>query len=300
MSGLLCCAVAAGGAGWTGASAPASGDATPPAGSPARTGQPGWHVAGEYGLYVAFADAGLEVRWLTEEERPGRVRAIVDGRVVDERTTDPGYAHEARLRVRAPDVTLEYGAEARDDAGGGAALHQTRIWAEPLPAEVDLAGPDSMFVFGDVHGEFDRVITLLGLAGLIDAELRWTGGDAVVAFLGDLFDRGNDVTRLLWFVYGLEREALAAGGRESRRGGRGACVLVSSRLVDLPAESAVERHEDRPGTRVAARTAMVSAGPCRARMCLTWVAEISMLRHGHVLLRPLARISHQCHSLRRA
>ncbi|MDE2664080.1 MAG: metallophosphoesterase [Gemmatimonadota bacterium] len=210
---LLGCAVAAAGAGWSGTSAPASGDATSPAGSPAQPGQPGWHVAGEYGLYVAFAGPGIEVRWLTEEERPGLVRAIVDGRVVDERTTEPGYAHAARLRVRAPEVTLEYGAEPPDADGRAAPLHRTRIWAEPPPPEVDLAGRDSVFVFGDVHGEFDRVISLLGLAGLIDAEGRWTGGGAAVAFLGDLFDRGNDVTRLLWFVYGLEREAMAAGGR---------------------------------------------------------------------------------------
>lgn len=213
MSGLLGCAVAAAGVGWTGASAPASGDPTPPAGSPPRTGQPGWHVAGEYGLYVAFAGRGLEVRWLTEEQRPGLVRAIVGGRVVDERRTEPGYVHTARLPVRAPEITLEYGAEQPDGAGGVAPLHRTRIWAEPPPAEIDLTGHDSVFVFGDVHGEFDRVVSLLGLAGLIDAELRWTGGGAAVAFLGDLFDRGNDVTRLLWFIYGLEREATAAGGR---------------------------------------------------------------------------------------
>lgn len=213
MSGLLGCAVAAAGVGWTGASAPASGDATPPSGSPARTGQPGWHIAGEYGLYVAFANRGLEVRWLTEEEGPGLVRAIVGGRVVDERGTDRGYAHAARLRVRAPEITLEFGAERPDGAGEAAALHRTRIRAEPPPAEIDLTGHDSVFVFGDVHGEFDRVVSLLRLAGLIDAELRWTGGGAVVAFLGDLFDRGHDVTRLLWFVYGLEREAREAGGR---------------------------------------------------------------------------------------
>ncbi|MCY3699467.1 MAG: metallophosphoesterase [Gemmatimonadetes bacterium] len=240
MSGLLCCAVAATGAGWAGASAPASGDATPPAGSPARTGQPGWHIAGEYGLYVAFADAGLEVRWLTEEERPGRVRAIVEGRVVDEQTTEPGYAHAARLRVQAPEVTLEYGMEPPDGADGATPLHRTRIWAEPPPAEVDLASQDSVFVFGDVHGEFDRVITLLGLAGLIDAERRWTGGDAVVAFLGDLFDRGNDVTRLLWFVYGLEREAMAAGGRViTLLGNHEAMVLTGDLRYVAPKEQTI-------------------------------------------------------------
>ncbi|MXW67439.1 MAG: hypothetical protein F4Z72_10630 [Gemmatimonadales bacterium] len=240
MSGLLCCAAAATGAGWIGASAPVAGNATPPAASPARAGQPGWYITGEYGLYVAFADVGLDVRWLTEEERPGLVRAIVEGRVVDEQATEPGYAHAARLRVRAPEVTLEYGAEPRDGADGAAPLHRTRIWAEPPTPEVDLAGHDSVFVFGDVHGEFDRVISLLGLAGLIDEELRWTGGDAAVAFLGDLFDRGNDVTRLLWFVYGLEREAMAAGGRiVTLLGNHEAMVLTGDLRYVAPKEQTI-------------------------------------------------------------
>lgn len=244
MSGLLGLAVAVAGAGWTGASAPASGGVTPAGGSPPRTAQADWRFEGEYGLYAAFGRRGLDVRWFTKEERSGLVRAIVNGRVVDERRTDPGYAHAARLRVRAPEITLEYGAEDPDGTGGGAVLHRTRIWAEPLPAEVDLAGHDSVFVFGDAHGEFDRVLWLLRLAGLIDEELRWTGGAAAVAFLGDLFDRGENVTRLLWFIYGLEREALAAGGRViTLLGNHEAMVLSGDLRYVSPKEWAIgDRH----------------------------------------------------------
>ena len=229
---------------WTGASAPDSGDVRPPAGSPPPAGQEGWHVEGEYGLYVGFTDPGLEVRWLTDEERPGLVRALVDGRVVAEEKTKPGTEHAARLRVRAPEITLEYGAATPDGAGGAAALHRTRIWMEPPPAEVDLTGHDSVFVFGDVHGEFDRVLWLLRLADLIDAELRWTGGRAAVAFLGDLFDRGEDVTRLLWFVYGLEREARAAGGRViTILGNHEAMILTGDLRYLAPKEEMIaDRH----------------------------------------------------------
>ncbi len=229
---------------WTGASAPDSGDVRPPTGSPPPAGQEGWHVEGEYGLYVAFADPGLEVRWLTDEERPGLVRAIVDGRVVAEQKTEPGTEHAARLRVRAPEITLEYGEAIPDGAGGAAALHRTRIWMEPLPAEVDLTGHDSVFVFGDVHGEFDRVLWLLRLADLIDTELRWTGGGAAVAFLGDLFDRGEDVTRLLWFIHGLEREAQAAGGRViTLLGNHEAMVLTGDLRYLAPKEAMIaDRH----------------------------------------------------------
>lgn len=242
---MLGCAFAAAWVGWTGASASApGGDLTSPAGSPPRAEQDGWRVEGEYGLYVAFADPGLEVRWLTDEKRPGLVRAIVDGQVVAEERTDPGTAHAARLRVRAPEITLEYGAEPPQGAGGAAALHRTRIWREPPPAEVDLTGHDSVFVFGDVHGEFDRVLWLLRLADLIDAELRWTGGGAAVAFLGDLFDRGEDVTRLLWFIHGLEREAKAAGGRViTLLGNHEAMVLTGDLRYLAPKEEAIaERH----------------------------------------------------------
>ena len=244
MSGLLGCVVAAAGVGWMGASAPGSGYSGPPTGSRPPTGQAGWRFEGEYGLYVAYDRRGIEVRWLTDEARPGLVRAIVDGRVVDERRTDPGHAHAARLRVRAPEVTLEYGVEHVDGEGGAAALQRTRVWAEPAPPEVDLAGHDSVFVFGDVHGEFDRVVSLLGGAGLIDPDLRWTGGRAAVAFLGDLFDRGDDVTRLLWFVYRLEREAEAAGGRViTLLGNHEAMVLSGDLRYVAPRERTIgDRH----------------------------------------------------------
>ena len=244
MSGVPGCAFVAAAVAWTGASAPDSGDVRPSAGSPPPAGQEGWHVEGEYGLYVAFADPGLEVRWLTDDERPGLVRAIVEGQVVAEEKTDPGTAHAARLRVRAPEITLEYGAEPPDGAGGDAALHRTRIWTEPPPAQVDLTGHDSVFVFGDVHGEFDRVLWLLRLADLIDAELHWTGGGGAVAFLGDLFDRGEDVTRLLWFIHGLEREAEAAGGRViTLLGNHEAMVLTGDLRYLAPKEAMIaERH----------------------------------------------------------
>ena len=65
---------------------------------------------------------------------------------------------------------------------------------------------------GDVHREYDRLLGLLGNAGLVDPEGQWVGGRSHVVFLGDIFDRGADVTRTFWFLYGLERQARTAGG----------------------------------------------------------------------------------------
>jgi hypothetical protein len=60
---------------------------------------------------------------------------------------------------------------------------------------------------------YDNVTRLLVNAGVVDEELRWLGGRAHIAFVGDLVDRGPDATRVLWLLYRLEREAARTGGR---------------------------------------------------------------------------------------
>jgi hypothetical protein len=66
---------------------------------------------------------------------------------------------------------------------------------------------------GDVHGAFDRYVTILQEAGLIDGGRKWAGGDAVLVQLGDVVDRGPDSRRVLDLLRQLERDAARAGGR---------------------------------------------------------------------------------------
>ncbi|MFQ5633075.1 MAG: metallophosphoesterase, partial [bacterium] len=74
-------------------------------------------------------------------------------------------------------------------------------------AKARFSKADSIFVVGDVHGRFDELAQLLQNARVVDQDLRWRGGKKHLIMLGDLFDRGHDVTRLLWFLYRLEHEA---------------------------------------------------------------------------------------------
>jgi calcineurin-like phosphoesterase family protein len=74
---------------------------------------------------------------------------------------------------------------------------------EPLEEEVD-AHPT--FVVGDVHGCLDALLDLLREAGLVDAALRWSGGDARLWFVGDLVDRGPDGIGVVELVSRLQRE----------------------------------------------------------------------------------------------
>ena len=64
----------------------------------------------------------------------------------------------------------------------------------------------------DVHGQFDVMVKLFQRHGVIDKDLKWAFGDGHMVMIGDMFDRGSKVTDVLWFLYGLEVEARAAGG----------------------------------------------------------------------------------------
>ena len=47
---------------------------------------------------------------------------------------------------------------------------------------------------------------------VIDTDLTWSFGDGHLVIVGDVFDRGPNVTECLWLIYRLEQEASAAGG----------------------------------------------------------------------------------------
>lgn len=70
-----------------------------------------------------------------------------------------------------------------------------------------------VFAVGDVHGSYDSLITLLIGNKIIDNKLNWTFADGHLIFIGDLLDRGDKVTELLWLVYTLTYQAPEFGGR---------------------------------------------------------------------------------------
>ncbi|KAA3634398.1 MAG: metallophosphoesterase [Calditrichaeota bacterium] len=69
-----------------------------------------------------------------------------------------------------------------------------------------------LFVFSDIHGEYEFLCELLINNHVIDSSLHWSFGDGHLVVDGDVFDRGDKVNEILWMLYRLEKEAEEAGG----------------------------------------------------------------------------------------
>jgi cytochrome oxidase Cu insertion factor (SCO1/SenC/PrrC family) len=78
------------------------------------------------------------------------------------------------------------------------------------PAEFEK--PEKLIVFSDIEGNFDALRKLLQKNNVIDENYNWIFGKGHLAFVGDMFDRGKQVTECLWLIYSLEEKAIAAGG----------------------------------------------------------------------------------------
>jgi hypothetical protein len=74
-------------------------------------------------------------------------------------------------------------------------------------------GVERVVAFADVHGAYTELVALLQANGMIDGELRWSGGRTHLVSLGDLLDRGDDSRKVMDLLMRLQGEAAAAGGR---------------------------------------------------------------------------------------
>lgn len=81
----------------------------------------------------------------------------------------------------------------------------------PIPYEISTNEP--IFVMGDIHGKFKPLLSILRKNKIIDSNNNWIFGKGILVFLGDIFDRGSQVTETLWFIHELTFNAEKAGGR---------------------------------------------------------------------------------------
>jgi hypothetical protein len=168
-------------------------------------------VYGEYGLWVAINANEVLVHWMTMQTDSGFLEVLSNDAVIYSFKTPVGLAHRAVfVRETDQDIKIRYGG-----LGVPSDRHETILYFSETEKnrEVQFEKVDSIFVVGDVHGEYERLIQLLTNAGLLHADLTWRARRAQIVFMGDIFDRGQDVIKTLWFLYRIEREVRARGGR---------------------------------------------------------------------------------------
>lgn len=100
----------------------------------------------------------------------------------------------------------------------------TTISACDLPAKIHAlksiedkiltySGDYTVAALSDFHGQYDLMIKLLTANNVIDEKNQWAFGNGHFVITGDIFDRGDKVTEILWFLYDLEQQAEKAGGK---------------------------------------------------------------------------------------
>jgi hypothetical protein len=67
------------------------------------------------------------------------------------------------------------------------------------PPQYEWANVSRIVAFGNVHGSYDKLITLLKATGVVNDALVWDGGRTHLVFIGDLIDRGRRETDFLDF-----------------------------------------------------------------------------------------------------
>ncbi|RPI97945.1 MAG: hypothetical protein EHM31_12665, partial [Candidatus Aminicenantes bacterium] len=104
-------------------------------------------------------------------------------------------------------------------------------------------GIDRVVAVADLHGDYDRFVFILAhpQVGLIDDELRWTGGKTHLVQLGDVVDRGPRAREILDLLMRLEKEAAAAGGMVHMLLGNHEEMNITGIALDYPGYVTVEQ-----------------------------------------------------------
>lgn len=69
-----------------------------------------------------------------------------------------------------------------------------------------------IYVIGDIHGHYEKLVHLLYQSNLIDNSLNWSGGDSTLLCIGDYVDRGPQGIECIDLIMHLQTSAQENGG----------------------------------------------------------------------------------------
>jgi hypothetical protein len=117
-------------------------------------------------------------------------------------------------KVRADSITLAQKSDLSlnvntDEAG---VLFSVKLKKRLQNEKTEFKKVNKELVLSDIEGNFGAFRKLLQANGVIDENYNWIFGDGHLVLIGDFFDRGSQVTEVLWLIYSLEDKAKAVGG----------------------------------------------------------------------------------------
>lgn len=93
-----------------------------------------------------------------------------------------------------------------------------RDWKR-FPAIVEVDTEQEIYALGDVHGDYERLVSLLLAAKIIAADpakpeaMQWSAGKSILVCLGDMIDKGDHSYHVLVALRALRVSADQAGGQ---------------------------------------------------------------------------------------
>jgi hypothetical protein len=82
-----------------------------------------------------------------------------------------------------------------------------------LDHRVAYDGVSKVAAISDIHGQYDIMLRLLTENHIVDENGNWAYDDGHLVITGDIFDRGDRVINIVWFLIRLEQQASRKGGK---------------------------------------------------------------------------------------
>lgn len=143
--------------------------------------------------YLVYELDGIDKEYLLYENNKKRVISVDENNIIFNKLVD-----SASIEIKSSHSKTEFKISDFDNNEREKPFYNTS---------------GDIFVISDVEGDFDKFIRLLQKNNIINDSLKWNYSNGHVVLLGDFFDRGDDVTAVLWLCYKLEQEAEKVGGK---------------------------------------------------------------------------------------
>lgn len=82
-----------------------------------------------------------------------------------------------------------------------------------LDHQVSYDDVSKVAAISDIHGQYDLMLSLLKENKIVNEHGNWAFGDGHLVITGDIFDRGDKVIDIVWYLIRLEQQAKKAGGK---------------------------------------------------------------------------------------